>query len=199
MRDLMIDLEYLAQGDDAVITQVAAVPFDIVTGEHTGHRCDDYFDCHVQIQGQLDGGRVIDADTMLWWMGQIAANGEPEWTHQHEAEPLEDCLEAFTDWFETRYDKDSCRIFSHVGYDVGKLLSAYRGNEMVFPFIPRGRNAYHLQTLRQLAKLKAVDAGDEEFIFTIDEYRAEKTHNAVDDCVAQIKYATACWKYLGLA
>lgn len=60
MSDIMIDIETLGQGADAVIASVGAVRFDVQRGE-LGAK----FYARVHLE---QPGRVFDADTVCWWM-----------------------------------------------------------------------------------------------------------------------------------
>jgi len=63
--DLMLDIESLGNKKDFVITQLAAVPFDRVSGE-TGPE----FMINIDIQDSLNLGYKVDASTIMWWMEQ---------------------------------------------------------------------------------------------------------------------------------
>lgn len=63
--DLMIDLETLGTGPDAVIVSIGAVFFDIET-----KTLGPTFEMVLDVQSQLNYGRKIDADTLKWWFSQ---------------------------------------------------------------------------------------------------------------------------------
>jgi len=64
--ELMIDIETMATTVDAYILQIAAVPFDMSTGQ-IGDEA-SRFNRHLRAKGQED--RRTDLDTFVWWMDQ---------------------------------------------------------------------------------------------------------------------------------
>lgn len=187
--DLMIDLEYLADTERAVITQIAAVPFDITNGFYAGMEDQTpqvLFNEMPKIKDQLELGRVIDEETMLWWMNQIANNGRmPVWADDATGD-LETILDHLYMWGMGTFDWKTIRIWSR---DMIKLQSAYQDVGMHIPW-DRG-NIDHLQTLKHLAIEK-----DARLYTQLKMLKEEKTHDAVDDCVIQIKQAALCWETL---
>ena len=78
---IMVDLEALATEATAVITQIAAVEFEPVPGGKI--YIDRGFNAHPNIDTQRE--RLIDGDTLCWWMEQggmakkFFINGQREW------------------------------------------------------------------------------------------------------------------------
>jgi hypothetical protein len=66
MKNIMVDLETLGKGSDAVIVAIGAVAFD-----ETG--LGSTFYTNVDPQSCVDVGMKIDAGTVMWWMGQSDA------------------------------------------------------------------------------------------------------------------------------
>ena len=65
----MIDIETMGRTPDAVITAIAAARFDIMTGI-----IDDEF--YEVVDWKRQPGRVIEPDTVSWWMEQDRAARE---------------------------------------------------------------------------------------------------------------------------
>lgn len=65
MKHVMLDLETLSTSSNAVIISIAAVQFNIETGEIINK-----FHRNVDIQSCLDIGMEIEANTIKWWMTQ---------------------------------------------------------------------------------------------------------------------------------
>ena len=65
-KHLMIDLEVMAKKPDGAIAAIAAVPFDMVSGVTD----DALFYEVVDLRSSAGLGGSIDADTVLWWLGQ---------------------------------------------------------------------------------------------------------------------------------
>ncbi|WP_323116142.1 3'-5' exonuclease, partial [Klebsiella variicola] len=65
-KHLMIDLETMGNKPDSAIVAIAAVPFDMISGV-----TDDALFCEVvDLRSSEKYGGSIDADTVLWWLGQ---------------------------------------------------------------------------------------------------------------------------------
>jgi hypothetical protein len=65
MNHIMVDLETLAEGPNAVFPSLAAVQFDMETGE-MGKR----FSMNINIDSAVAAGLVVDASTVAWWFTQ---------------------------------------------------------------------------------------------------------------------------------
>lgn len=63
--DIMLDLETLGLSDSPVITQLAAVAFDITTGESF-----DEFSVFIDAKSCIEKGLKIDGSTVEWWLKQ---------------------------------------------------------------------------------------------------------------------------------
>jgi hypothetical protein len=65
MNHIMVDLETLAEGPNAVFPSLAAVQFDLETGE-TGKQ----FSMNIDIDSAVKVGLVVDSSTVGWWFTQ---------------------------------------------------------------------------------------------------------------------------------
>lgn len=65
MTDIMIDIETLGTGTDAVVISIGAISFDL-----TNLTLGDEFYITLKFQDQLDKGRKIQEDTLKWWLSQ---------------------------------------------------------------------------------------------------------------------------------
>lgn len=212
--DVMLDLEYLASADNAVITQIAMIPFDIETSYYKGmedERPTESFNCSPSISDQLQIGRTIDEDTMVWWMNQCAANrATPLWMNDEEG-LLENVLTVYIPtWSAGLFDWKDVRVWSHVRCDIGKLRHAYGQLEVNDMHVPWHRNnEWHLQTVTRLArrKVEATHTAQEGYstqaaaraslqLEKLEKYRDERNHDALQDCIAQIKEVTLAWEIL---
>lgn len=63
MKNIMVDLETLGKGSNAVIVSIGAVQFDETGLGATFYR-------NVQPKSCVDVGMSIDVDTVMWWMKQ---------------------------------------------------------------------------------------------------------------------------------
>lgn len=78
-KHLMIDLETMGNKPDSAIVAIAAVPFDMVSGVTN----DALFYEVVDLRSSAGLGGSIDADTVLWWLGQ-SENARGEITNSKE-------------------------------------------------------------------------------------------------------------------
>lgn len=162
----MIDLETLSLKNDAVIIQVAFVPFDIETGQHAKHvfcRQVDPADC------ERYGLRMSD-ETVAWWQNQDPAVKESVLQDQ---EPLDFVLDMLSSHI-INYTLPDARIWSHSTFDIPVLNTAYErvGREVPWHY----KHTCDIRTLEWLA-------GNPEI-----EIQNKQAHNALSDCLAQIEY-----------
>ena len=71
--DIMIDLETLGTTPGSVILSVAAVPFVRGPGSTRSRRRANAFYAKISLKDSLRRGFSVDADTLVWWMGQNRA------------------------------------------------------------------------------------------------------------------------------
>lgn len=91
MNSIMVDCETLGTIASAVILSIGAVRFDLDTGEID----DNGFYSSVSIESNLDLGRRVQEDTLLWWLKQdIAAQR----VFHEEKVDLATSLTEFSDW-----------------------------------------------------------------------------------------------------
>lgn len=179
LNDLMVDIETLGTKPGAVILSVAAVRFNIETGE-TG----EIFNEKIDIGSCLDAGLVINADTLKWWMTQNEeARNKVFGVNQNPRDfiSLENALTKFS-YFATKIP--NCDIWANSPrFDVGILENAFNKVGMTIPW--RYSREMDVRTLSAIAP----------------EIRSEikfegVQHDALDDCYHQIKYCTAIWKHI---
>jgi DNA polymerase III epsilon subunit-like protein len=115
MKHIMLDCETLGTTASAVILSIGAVKFDLVSD-----RIDDNgFYASVNIESNLDYGRRIQEDTLLWWLKQPAAAQQVF----HEAKmPLNEALADLSDWI----GSDDYTVWSNgADFDLPMLAHAY--------------------------------------------------------------------------
>src|SRR5574343_1475003 len=69
MKHIMVDLETLGTTASSVILSVGAVKFDLASDQID----DNGFYASISSESNLDYGRRIQEDTLLWWLKQEAA------------------------------------------------------------------------------------------------------------------------------
>ena len=63
MQNVMVDIETLGTSSNSVILSIGAVEFD---NENLGAE----FEVYIDPESCTDHGLVIDAPTVMWWLGQ---------------------------------------------------------------------------------------------------------------------------------
>ena len=64
MNRIMLDLETMGNGSNAAIVSIGAVRFDVETG------VTDLFHKGVDLESSVSNGGIMDASTVMWWLGQ---------------------------------------------------------------------------------------------------------------------------------
>lgn len=170
---LMLDIETLGTSPNAVIQSIAIQQFEITTGE-MGQSIHIY----LPLQEQLDEGRVVDANTLIWWSqqsldAQIAVlkgrkfaedNG---FTLSDARQLVKVTLEGADELWANGPDFDCVLMQNFMGSDFKWPFWAHRDCRTIrslFPEVPRTK--------------------------------PEVAHDALSDCHAQIKDVVACYAAL---
>jgi hypothetical protein len=170
----MVDIETLGVCRGAVIWALAAVEFDLETGQ-TGRT----FHERIDIQSCLDAGLKVDGSTVKWWMKQ----GEPARAEfQREDYPLISTLASFRNFIEVCGDRDNVYLWGNsASFDLGILTDAYRALNITLPWkYSRELDARTLMTLWPQPSI----------------VRHGTHHNPLDDCLYQIQVCTTVKKCL---
>jgi len=172
--DVMIDLETLGTVGDSVILSIGAVSFD-----PSSDKIDDTagFYQSVSIESNLDRGRRIQEDTLIWWMQQSAAAqkvfSEPKVT-------LDQALVNLSAWF----DNPSACVWSNgAALDIPMMEHAYRQLGTPAPWKFRNSRCY-----RTIAALPQVVAAGIK--------KPTARHHALLDAVDQAKTLQQMWRVL---
>lgn len=124
MKHIMVDLETLGTTASSVILSVGAVKFDLMSNQID----DNGFYASISIESNLDYGRRIQEDTLLWWLKQEAAAQNVF----HEAKTtLSDALVDFSDWI----GADDYFVWSNgADFDIPMLAHAYSQIQVEVPW-----------------------------------------------------------------
>lgn len=164
MKDIMLDIETLGTGNNAVIIQIGVCEFDRLTGEIGGRAC-----YNLNLKDSLNKGFEIDADTLKWWLQQDQ-NVFNDILNDDQCTPkviLNELSKIF---------KDKC-VWCHATFDV-PLLNNYFKKYDVWGNIDYRK----VRDIRTLVDITNFDLDSLDW--------TNKTHNALDDCIFQVDYVT---------
>lgn len=171
MRKIMLDLETLGNETNKVICQIGACEFDLETGE-----IGKTFKVNVDAESHAREGGKLDARTVYWWLSQDKAA-----INSIIADPKLPIREAFAQLNE--FLKDAKQIWSHSTFDFVTIQDTYKllNIDPLFKY----RSARDIRTLMSLANI------------TINKTEREGTHHdALDDCIHQVKYCVQAYRKL---
>ncbi|GGH28387.1 3'-5' exoribonuclease [Sphingobacterium alkalisoli] len=175
--DVMIDLETLDTKPSAAILSIAAVAFNI----ETGNICDDVFYKKLDYRDQFDDGRTMSVDTIMWWADQDPAV-------RKEALGGKEKL-AYALWELEGFFKRNCvianvRVWAYSpAFDCVILNHANAGCEDLWKY-------YNERDARTYVNI-CPDV--------VESLQLVQTHHPVDDCLVQIEEVCAVYWVLGRA
>ncbi len=173
MKEVMIDFETLAKGENAVIIQIGAVYFDRNTGPSKDKRFLVNVDPRSYKQQGIKGD--IDPDTVMWWLSQ-PKEAQSKIDNTNHSFTVYDAFKRLAVFL-----KDADKIWCHATFDFPKLDATLEQLELEKPYkYSAGRD------LRTLVDISNYDYKNHKFTGT--------RHSALDDCLHQIDYALECFK-----
>lgn len=191
--DIMLDVETLGNSNNPVITQLAAVPFNLKVGVLG----DDSFNEFIKPQSAKKYGLTCDPSNMKigttldFWLTQDEEVFKNVILKAFlEGKDLKEVLEKFSQWIENLKVKYNCKKVKIYGNgpaaDCVWVRSAYNACGLDLPW-----NFWDDQCVRTF-----VDISVRAFNFNPKKdmkFEGEK-HNALDDCKHQIKYVCAIFR-----
>jgi len=177
MKDIMLDLETMGTGNNAMIASIGAVKFDLNTGE-TGEE----FYCTVNLESCDKYGLRADGGSIKFWMEQ------PDEARKALFDPkpisLPDALSKFKEFYG---DFRKSNVWGNGAlFDNVIMRNAFTA---VNKMIPWGyKNDRDVRTLVQLGKLSGLQKQQVD--------REGVHHNALDDPKHQVKYCHYIWKWV---
>jgi hypothetical protein len=171
MEHLMIDIETMANESFSSIISLAAVEFDINTG-NTGKE----FYINISLQSCIDLGLIVNADTIMWWMKQT---DEARKSLLSGSVNIVDALTSFSGFCNRNYQVwgNSAR------FDLGILQNAY--NKANLPICWDFRKE---RCVRTLVSFKPEIKENFKYLGV--------GHNALVDCHNQIQYCHLIWSQI---
>jgi hypothetical protein len=176
--NVMIDIETLSDQPNAAILCIAAVEFDVVTGE-TGRE----FEVHIDLESSFKAGLEVKGTSFYWWLGQNAEARNK--IIEAEKVELKDAL-AYLGYFITRCIEDDSKLDKLIvwgnsaRFDLGILHNAFR--KFNYPLPWNNFNERCVRTMNALAPE-----------IRKSEPRTGTSHSAKDDCEFQISYLNKIW------
>lgn len=171
-KHLMVDLETMGIRSNSSIVSIAAVEFDLDTGE-TGEE----FYKNVSLQSCVNLGMKMDPETIMWWLKQ--SDDARAALTSGKAYDISDVLNLFSIFCDADYEVwgNSAR------FDLGILANAYDLAGIPIPW-----NQFKERCVRTLASFQPSIKKS---------YVHEGTdHNALSDCYKQIGYCSRIWNTL---
>ena len=161
---IMVDLETLGTEDDSVILSVAAVKFDIKTGEIL-----DKLYKKIDIEDSMKLGFKIYPDTFKWWVKQNVESFKEAFNDSiTEFEVLDELMEFI--------GKDDFLWANSPTFDISMLRYHLKTNNYIIHW-----NFYNQRDVRTIA---SIDNKIKKEIVK----QNPMIHNALEDCLIQIKY-----------
>lgn len=163
----MIDLETFSTKHNAAIIQIGACYFDRTTGE-----IGKTFKVNISPKDSVVFGADIDPDTVTWWMKQSDAARES--VLKESGVSLKDALDSFNIFLQGTQN-----VWSHATFDFPIIMN----NFIMAGIAPKinFRMARDIRTLTNLANLPHTESK-----------RSGIHHDALDDCLFQVKYCVEC-------
>lgn len=174
MTDVMLDFETFGNGKNACIVQVGAAYFDRKTGE-----VGKTFSYNIDAKSSVLSGAQIDADTIYWWLSQ-----DREAIESITKGELVSIEKAMTEL--NQFLAEATNLWSHATFDYVILSETLKRMNIKPTF--KYSIARDIRTLTDLAKVDTKALLFDKGI----------KHNAIDDCLFQIKYCVDCFKKLGV-
>jgi hypothetical protein len=177
MNHVMLDLETLGTTADAVVLSIGAVRFD-PSSDRLGDRPEDKFYGSVSIDSQLQLGRRIQEDTLLWWIQQ---SPEARQVFFEPKKTLEAVLLDLADWISVIPEANLEVWAKPAKFDIAILEHAYQQHDIDVPWPHWASNC--LTSFKKRMCEICVDVPKQP--------APEIAHNALHDAIAQARYVQA--------
>lgn len=174
MNNISIDIETLGTSSNSVILSIGAVEFD-------GDKLGKEFEVFIDPESCTDHGLVIDARTVMWWLGQSdAARSE---LLKRKGVPLDEAMVKLHNAFDWKGKQVWC---NGADFDFPIIASACKAVGVTEPWQYWSKMDY--RTLKNLLPKK-----------TYGELKVDATvkHSALSDAKAQAQTTINILKYLG--
>lgn len=172
MTDIMIDLETLGNTPECVVISIGAVIFDPYLKD-----LGPTFYGNLKAQDQMNKGRLINEDTIKFWMNQ--SDAAKRVFSEQSTDPFH-ALSVFSRWITENVKDSKKRMVWGNGstFDISILESIFRTYNIEIPW------AYN--SIMDLRTFKRFVGGGESIpkVYGV-------AHNALDDAINQAKYVSS--------
>lgn len=184
----MIDIETVNNTMTSAILSIAAVPWNPDSGRYDKK---DYFYRVIDLQSCFNLGLTAGGKTLEWWFQQStearmnAFGYDKNFEKMHPKIHIKEALQQLRTYIKDYpLENKRFKIWGNgARFDLGILDNAFTAAKVPLPWGYRNeRDVRTLVSLRPELKNKVSSTGI--------------AHNAVDDCVYQIKYCSKIWKKL---
>ena len=170
MTHFMFDLETLDTLPTSVVLSIGAVEFDPKAGTVNEKNGLLLFP---SIQEQIDSGRTISAETLIWWVGQSDA-AKTDWV-KRSRKKVGWCCDAVRKWVGTPYPKP--KVWGNgAGFDITIMESFFNYTAIPWKF-------YNIRDTRTLWDIHPYDK----------DKKGPVAHTALDDAIAQAERVCESW------
>ena len=169
--NIMVDIETLSTKSYAVIVSIAAVQFNLETGE-VGF----VFRKNISIQSCLDIGLKVDGATIQWWLNQSILAKTNSFQGQ---ENIKEVLVSLDEFYLQKFENLPEIWGNSASFDLGLLANAYEKCKLPIPWKYTKEN--DVRTYLKSVKNKPIP------------FEGVK-HNPVHDCYHQIKQCHEAYK-----
>lgn len=201
IHDFSLDIETLSTAKNAVILSIGAVYLNTAEMGNMLHTASgdkkvfpDSFYRVITVQDQIDRGRVVDYQTLHWWMKQdpdvIRETFEgPD--NPHTIQTIGSAIIDLTVWLEEQIssDKDTINVWvKGVGFDGAIIESLNKGPGKMTDTVPvQFREWQEVRTLERIHKVKMEDYLKATYPDAAETWSRLK-HHALADAAAQGAY-----------
>ena len=172
MTDVMIDIETLGNGKNAIPVQIGAVYFDRKTGE-----IGKEFYQNIDARDAVKYGCEFDADTVYWWLSQSREAIESFTTG--ELRPIKEVFAELSLFIDKK-----AAVWSHATFDFVIIQETYKTLGLKRLGYKQARD------IRTLTDLAGINAKDTKYI------REGVHHDALADAKYQVKYCVDAFNAL---
>ena len=170
--NVMLDLETLGTGPNAVILSIGATCFNIEKGTKP---FGDSFYCKIDIQSCLDMNLTVDASTIMWWASNLKEGIGGSTFDREGRYPLGDALMKFKSW----YEQTNGLIWGDGDFDTVILKNAFIACSIEIPW-----NFKKVRCFRTIRKMFP----------RVEWNSAYVEHSALSDSMAKAEYLVTLFR-----